>query len=355
MPITQSKHAPTLPVTVSQQLTESNIARPMSEQEQLRMALEQLQLVQEELHHKNQLLEIVHQTLKQERKRLRAAHQKIRKQATELNTDFNAASYKQPDAHLSHAQRLESLGILVSRIVHDLNNILSPIVTVSQLLRSHNPNLSEQSQEMLKILENSAKRGATLTKQILTYSRESHGEHKLTQIVPLLQESLDTAQVAFQKSIRVDRHLPEQPLWSVATDPTQIYQVLMNLYVNARDAMSDGGVLTVSAENCFVNQAFTSRHPDARVGNYVVITVTDTGTGIAPEVRDRIFEPFFTTKPVGQGTGLGLATVLAIVKAHGGFLHILSKVGQGTSVKVYLPALAEPECSDWICQHNVDN
>lgn len=352
MSMPQSKHTSIPPIPVSQQSAESNIARLVPQREQLRIALEQLRLIQEELHRKNQLLEIAHQTIEQKRQQLQAAHQKIYEQATVINESVDADNYKQPEAQLSHAQRLENLGTLTSQIVHDLNNILSPILTVSQLLQRH-PDLSEQSQEMLKILENSAKRGATLTKQILTYSRELHGEYKLTQIASLLQEALYTSQLTFQKSIRIDCHLSDQSLWLVTVDSTQIHQVLMNLCVNAYDAMSDGGVLTVSAENCVVDQPSASSKPDALVGNYVVITVTDTGTGIPLEVRDRIFEPFFTTKPIGQGTGLGLATVLEIVKAHGGFLHILSEVGQGTSVKVYLPAQRESECSDWICQWNM--
>ncbi|MBI4785332.1 MAG: hypothetical protein HY785_29110 [Oscillatoriophycideae cyanobacterium NC_groundwater_1537_Pr4_S-0.65um_50_18] len=340
MSITQSKQASILPLSVSQQSTESNISRLVPQSEQLQIALEQLRSAQEELHQKNQLLEIAHQTIKQQRKQMRAAHRKIRKQAAEMNTGINAANYEQP-AQLNRAQRLESLGILASRIVHDLNNIFSPILAISQLLYLYHPDLGEQSQEMLEMLEKSARRGANLTKQILTYSRESHGEHQPIQIASLLQEVLCIAQLSFQKSIHIDCHLSDQPLWLIAADSTQIHQILMNLCVNAHDAMSDGGVLTISAENCFLDQASASIKANIQVGNYVVITVTDTGTGIPPNVRDRIFEPFFTTKPTGQGTGLGLSTVLEIVKAHGGFLHILSEVDQGTSVKVYLPAQEE--------------
>ncbi|GAB4365006.1 MAG: hypothetical protein Kow00121_01200 [Elainellaceae cyanobacterium] len=305
------------------------------------MALEQLRSVQEELHQKNRLLELAYQRIEQESPQSQAAHQKNCEQATVLNRGINTSKCKQPEAQLNHAQQLESLGLLTSKIVHDLNNVLSPILGISQLLRLRHPDLDEQSQEMLKTLENSARRGANLTRQVLTYSRNPHVGHKPIQIASLLQEALCAAQLAFQKSIRVDYHLSAQPLWLVAGDSTQLHRVLMNLCVNAHDAMSGGGVLTVSAANCFVNQAFTLRNPGVQVGNYVVITVTDAGTGIPPEVRDRIFEPFFTTKPVGQGTGLGLTTVLETIEAHGGFLHILSKVGQGTSVKVYLPALEE--------------
>lgn len=340
MSMAQSKYISILPFLVSQE-NKSGITKQAPQQEQLQIVLEELRSVQEELHQKNQLLEIAHQTIKQERKQLRAARQKIREQAAALKEGMSAANYKQR----SRTQRLESLGILTSRIVHDLNTILTPILTISQLLRLHH-DLSEQSQEMLEMLENSARRGANLTKQILTYSREPHGEHKPTELTSVLQEVLCTTQLTFQKSIHIDCHPSDQPLWLVAADSTQLHQVLMNLCMNAHDAMSDGGVLTVSIENCSINQASTSSVPQAQGENYVLITVTDTGTGISPEVRDRIFEPFFTTKPVGKGTGLGLATVLEIVKDHGGFIKILSEVGQGTSMKVYLPALAESECSD---------
>lgn len=333
-----STHASTRSLPLSQQSTESNIASLVPQQEQLQMVLGQLRSVQEELYQKNQLLEVACQTIQQEKQRLRAAHEKIREQAAMLNTGMKAANSKKPEIHPNRAQQLENLGVVTSRVVHDLNNILSPILTISQLLRLRHPNLNEQSQEMLRMLENSAKRGANLTKQILTYSRDPQGEHKPTQIASLVQEALYTAQLSFQKTIQIDCHVSNPPLWVVAADSTQLYQVLMNLFINAHDAMADGGVLTVSAENCFLDQASASNQIDTPLGNYVVITVTDTGTGIPPQVRDRIFEPFFTTKPVGQGTGLGLATVLEIVKTHGGFLQVLSEVGQGTSVKVYLPA-----------------
>jgi signal transduction histidine kinase len=124
-----------------------------------------------------------------------------------------------------------------------------------------------------------------------------------------------------------------------------LHQILMNLCVNARDAMPTGGTLTLSAENCVVDEGMAQQHPDAQVGDYVVVTIADTGIGIAPDLRDRIFEPFFTTKPSDQGTGLGLATVLNIVKSYGGFIQVFSDLGQGTAVKVYLPCVTATEPS----------
>ncbi|HEY9246318.1 MAG TPA: ATP-binding protein, partial [Candidatus Methanoperedens sp.] len=128
-------------------------------------------------------------------------------------------------------------------------------------------------------------------------------------------------------------------LWTVSGDSTQLHQVIMNLCVNARDAMLDGGVLSVTASNSFIDENYARMHTDAKSGSYVVVEVSDTGTGIPAEIMDRIFEPFFTTKRHGKGTGLGLSTSLAIVKSHGGFINVYSELGSGTSFKVYLPAI----------------
>jgi CheY-like chemotaxis protein len=145
----------------------------------------------------------------------------------------------------------------------------------------------------------------------------------------------------FQKTIVVEIDIPSTDLWTVAADATQLHQVLVNLCVNARDAMPDGGILSLTAENQFFEIADTRINLDAHVGAYVVITIADTGTGIPPELLDRIFDPFFTTKELGKGTGLGLSTVLGIVKNHGGFIQVVSEEGQGTKFQVYLPAIAD--------------
>ncbi|MCU0527356.1 MAG: response regulator [Elainella sp. Prado103] len=246
---------------------------------------------------------------------------------------------KHLEAQFYRAQRLESLGTLASGIAHDLNNVLTPILTISQLLRLNQPELDSRSQEMLKVLEDSARRGANLIKQILTFTRGTGGECSPIQVVPVLQEVINVVQRTFPKSIEIRQDISNQSDWLVSADSTFLHQVFMNLCVNARDAMPDGGTLSFSVEYCVIDQTFAQTDLEAQVGQYTVITIADTGTGIPLEVRDRIFEPFFTTKAPGRGTGLGLSTVLGIVKNYGGFLQVFSEVGHGTQVKVYLPVM----------------
>jgi two-component system, cell cycle sensor histidine kinase and response regulator CckA len=248
---------------------------------------------------------------------------------------------KQLEAQFYRAQRLESLGTLASGIAHDLNNVLTPILAISQLLRLQQYELNPRSQEMLQVLETSAQRGTNLIKQILAFTRGTGGARHPVQVSSVVQEVLNIVQQSFPRTITICPSLPDPCPWVVAADPTYLHQVLMNLCVNARDAMPSGGMLSLLVEQCFVDSAVAQANLDARVGDYVVITITDTGTGIPPEVRDRIFDPFFTTKPSGQGTGLGLATVLGIVKEYGGFLQVLSEVARGTQMKVYLPIIKE--------------
>jgi two-component system, cell cycle sensor histidine kinase and response regulator CckA len=259
---------------------------------------------------------------------------------------------KQLEAQLFRAQRMESLGTLASGIAHDMNNILTPILVVSQLLPLKIPNLNEQNQHLLKMLEDSAKRGSNLVKQILTFSRGLEGARSPVQIEVLLAEIEQILKSTFPKSIRlifdrpasqgsIDQHQAPQ-LWQVVADPTQLHQVFMNLCVNARDAIANHGSLSISAENRTISEADARINIEAKPGDYVVVTIADTGSGIAPEVLDRIFEPFFTTKEVGKGTGLGLATAIGIIKNHRGFVTVSSEVGQGTEFQIFLPAIIEP-------------
>ncbi len=259
---------------------------------------------------------------------------------------------KQLESQLFRAQRMESLGTLASGIAHDMNNILTPILVVSQLLPLKIPNLDQQNQHLLKMLEDSAKRGSNLVKQILTFSRGLEGERSLVQIEVLLAEIEQILKSTFPKSIRLifdrpaSRSSTDQPqarhLWQVVADSTQLHQVLMNLCVNARDAIPNHGSLSISAENRLINEADARINIEAKPGAYVVITIADTGIGIAPAYLDRIFEPFFTTKEVGKGTGLGLATAIGIIKNHRGFVTVSSVVGQGTQFQIFLPAVVEP-------------
>lgn len=235
------------------------------------------------------------------------------------------------------AQRLESLGTLASGIAHDLNNILTPVLLVVQLLPLKLPNLDEAMQRKLQILETSAHRGADLVKQILAFARGVEGKRFFLEINHLLREIQKLIQQTLPKSIEIRSFIPAE-LWPVQGDATQLHQVFMNLCVNARDAMPNGGTLEMTASNMTLDHAFAQMHLEAKVGPYVVITVADTGTGIAPNIRHRIFDPFFTTKDVGKGTGLGLSAVLGIVESHGGFIDLRSEVNRGSEFKVYLPA-----------------
>ncbi|MEH2259265.1 hybrid sensor histidine kinase/response regulator [Nostoc sp.] len=255
-----------------------------------------------------------------------------------LTVDTDITEKKHLEAQLFRAQRLESIGTLASGIAHDLNNILTPILAGAQLLSLKFPDADERTRHLLEILEINARRGANLVKQVLSFARGVEGKHITLQLKHIIVEIAKILKETFPKSIEISTNVP-QDLWMVSGDSTQLHQVLMNLCVNARDAMSNGGTLSLSAENMLIDANYARMNLEAKEGSYIVTTVSDTGVGIPKEMLDRIFEPFFTTKDVGQGTGLGLSTVLGIVKSHGGFVNVYSEPESGTSFKVYLPAV----------------
>jgi hypothetical protein len=255
-----------------------------------------------------------------------------------VNTDITHK--KLLEAQFLRAQRMESIGTLAGGIAHDLNNVLAPILMAIQLLALKVND--ERSQQWLNILEINAKRGADLVKQVVSFARGMEGDRTLVQVRHLISEIRHIANETFPKSIQVYTDVPQE-LWTVSGDATQLHQVLMNLCVNARDAMTEGGTLKITAQNLIIDEHYAKMHIDAKIGSYIAIAISDTGTGISTEILDRIFEPFFTTKEVGKGTGLGLSTVVGIVKSHGGFVNVYSEIGQGTQFKVYLPALEETE------------
>ena len=246
---------------------------------------------------------------------------------------------KQLEKQFLRTQRLESLGTLAGGIAHDLNNILAPILGFAKLLPLKLANVDKQTLGFFKIMETNAERGTALVKQILTFSRGLEGEKGIVQIRHLINEIAQIINETFPKSIELTLSVPKT-LWTVNGDVNQLHQVLMNLCVNARDAMPDGGKLIIEAENFTVDREYARLHLDAAEGNYLCITVADTGVGIPPEIIDRIFEPFFTTKEIGRGTGLGLSTVIGIVKSHGGFIDVVSKTAEkrGTRVSIFVPA-----------------
>lgn len=250
-----------------------------------------------------------------------------------INTDITERRHLQ--SQLQRAQRLEELGRLAGGVAHDLNNILSPILLTTGLL--HSMSDDPESMEMASLIEANARRGAEIVRQLLTFARGMEGTRVVVQPSQLAGEIVRVARETFPKDVTVLSQIPEG-LWGIQGDPTQVHQVLLNLTVNARDAMPGGGNILVRARNLRIDEQFAAMNHDARPGPYVVLSVSDTGTGIAPEIMDRIFDPFFTTKEIGKGTGLGLAMVAGIVKSHFGFINVRSQVGHGTTFDVYLPA-----------------
>ncbi|GAX38014.1 PAS domain S-box protein [Nodularia sp. NIES-3585] len=262
-----------------------------------------------------------------------------------LSVDTDITEQKKLAQQFFRAQRLESLGTLAGGIAHDLNNILTPILAASQLLQVRFAQDKENYQNLLQIIENNTIRGAALVKQVLSFARGFKGERTIVQLKHLIAEITQIAKQTFPRSIEFAITIPEE-LWAVSGDATQLHQVLMNLVVNARDAMPEGGMLTISTKNMFVDEAYAQMNLDAKVGPYIMMTVADTGMGIPPEILDKIFDPFFTTKEVGQGTGLGLSTVLGIVKSHGGFVTVSSTVDQGSKFQIFLPAVEVTQSLD---------
>jgi PAS domain S-box-containing protein len=240
------------------------------------------------------------------------------------------------EAQFLRAQRMESIGTLAGGIAHDLNNLLAPMLMAMQMLQLKFTD--EQSQKMLQLLRANAERGAEMVKQILSFARGVEGERLALQARHLIKEVVKILKETFPKSIEINFFVAPD-LWPITGDATQLHQVLMNLCINARDAMPEGGKLHIRAENKTLDETYALMIPGARPGRYVLLTISDTGVGIAPENLGRIFDPFFTTKELGKGTGLGLATVQGIVKGHGGFVNVYSEAGNGTEFRVYLPAL----------------
>jgi PAS domain S-box-containing protein len=250
-----------------------------------------------------------------------------------VNTDVT--EQRQLEVQFRRAQRLENIGTLAGGIAHDLNNVLTPIIMAIQALQKKHTD--ERTQHMLSTIGLSARRGADIVKQVLTFARGSEGERMLLQPKHILREVEQITRETFPKSLDLRFDLASQ-LWTIIGDATQLHQIFLNLMVNARDAMPDGGTLTIKAENVVFTEEMARQILNAKPGNYVVLSVSDTGTGIPPAVLEKIFDPFFTTKEVGKGTGLGLSTVMTIVKSYGGFIVVNTGVGKGTEFRVHIPA-----------------
>ncbi|MCC6900409.1 MAG: response regulator [Polyangiaceae bacterium] len=232
-------------------------------------------------------------------------------------------------------QRMEAVGKLAGGIAHDFNNVLSAIIGNAEFAK-HSLPTDSPAHEDLDELRASADRAAALTRQLLAFSRRQVIEPIRVDLNELSRQTERMLARLLGEDIEIQQVLAAD-LWSVEVDPSQLEQVLLNLAVNARDAMPKGGKLTIETQNVTLDDDYAREHPEVTAGDYVLLGVSDTGTGMSDEVRVRVFEPFFTTKPVGQGTGLGLATVYGIVKQAGGHIWVYSEPGRGTTFKIYLP------------------
>lgn len=242
---------------------------------------------------------------------------------------------KRLEAKLLRAQRMESIGALAGGIAHDLNNVLAPIIMSVDILRQKV--VDPEGVTVLQTLSESALRGADMVRQVLTFARGIDGQRIAISARSLMNDVAKIFNDTFLKSVDVSTSVAPD-VWTVIGDRTQLHQVFINLGVNARDAMPNGGELMLTAANVVLDEKEAAISPEAKAGPYVVFTVADSGIGIPHEIIDQIFDPFFTTKEVGKGSGLGLATVRGIVKSHEGFITVYSEIGRGTTFRVYLPA-----------------
>ena len=250
-----------------------------------------------------------------------------------INTDIS--EQKRTQEHLFRAQRMESIGTLAGGIAHDLNNILSPIMMSVDMLRLNE--VDAETARWLSMIKENAERGTELVKQVLPFARGMTGERVRVQLKHIVKDLVGVLSETLPKSINLKYDVKPE-LWTIAADPSQVHQVMMNVCINARDAMPLGGTLNIKAENIYIDENYARMNIDAEPGNYVMLTIADTGSGMTLDVLKRIFDPFFTTKEIGKGTGLGLATTLTIVKSHDGFINVYSEPSKGTRFSIYFPS-----------------
>ena len=246
---------------------------------------------------------------------------------------------KRLEEQLLQSQKMEAVGQLAGGVAHDFNNILTAIVGYTDLLATEfAPN--DRRLEDLEEIRKSARRAAALTRQLLAFSRKQVLEPRVIDINEIVQNMDKMLRSLISESIRLETHYAANLAFARA-DPNQIEQVIMNLAINGRDAMPEGGTLTIETGNATLDEDYAMRHISVMPGEYVMLAVSDTGCGMDEDTKTRIFEPFFTTKEKGKGTGLGLSTVYGIVKQHGGNIWLYSEPGKGSTFKVYLPAVQE--------------
>ena len=250
-----------------------------------------------------------------------------------INTDITER--KRLESQFLRTQRMESIGRLVGGIAHDLGNLLVPILLGVKVLKRRESD-DDRVVQTLDMIEKSAERGSNMVEQVLAFARGVEGERVALQAETIIEEVAKITTETFPDDIEVTVNVPDD-LHDIVGDATQVQQVLMNLCVNARDAMEEGGRIDISASPAEFSEEDAHRNIDAKPGRYVCLEVRDTGTGIPEEAIDKIFEPFFSTKAEGEGTGLGLSTAYSIVKSHNGFVDVESEAGEGTTFRVYLP------------------
>ena len=251
---------------------------------------------------------------------------------------------KESEAQLRQSQKMDAVGQLTGGIAHDFNNILGIVMGNLELLErqvADDPEMSDRVQKAIRGTE----RGASLTKKLLGFSRRGVVETRLTEVNVFIENLHELIAKSLTPSIRVKQHLAAD-LWPVEIDPGEFEDALLNLSLNARDAMPDGGALVIETANAILDETYVARNPQARAGEFVMISLSDTGSGMTDEVRERAFEPFFTTKEPGKGTGLGLSMIYGFVKRSGGHVKVYSELGEGTTFRVYLPRAREGATKD---------
>lgn len=244
------------------------------------------------------------------------------------------------ESQLRQAQKMEAFGQLAGGVAHDFNNMLTVINGYSALLASRMPE-NDPSRKLLLMIKDAGERSAALTRQLLSFSRKQIVSPELLDLNKIVTNLEKMLRRIIGEDVKLSTVLSSAPA-SVRADPAQLEQVLVNLAVNARDAMPKGGMLTISTAHCELDTAYARGHSGAQPGRYVLLAVSDTGSGMTPEVQRRIFEPFFTTKGAGKGTGLGLAVVHGVVKQNGGHIDVYSELGVGSVFKIYVPCAGEP-------------
>jgi signal transduction histidine kinase len=240
------------------------------------------------------------------------------------------------EEQLRQSQKMEAIGRLASGIAHDFNNLLTVINGYCEWLLHHQIDDTEVWQQYVEEIEHAGRRATALTRQLLTFSRKQVVQPEVLDLNAIVTNMNQMLQRLIGENIDLSTVLKEELSWLKA-DPGQLEQIIMNLVLNARDAMPQGGKLTIETAEVELDELYTREHAEVKPGPYIMLAVSDTGTGMTPETLSHIYEPFFTTKEPGQGTGLGLATVFGIVKQSGGHIWVSSEVGQGTTFKIYLP------------------